>query len=604
MKVRMMAFLAAFFLVIGPAVADEALSTTEATTLIKDMMSQAQTQATWIPAGTIVARHEEHREPETTDEAVISKEIERQLAEYKSNPGPEIAPEWQKQRIEAIPFNARYWMSNAYTMVSTFIMHYDGSRFYCEKQVESRTDSVQVPSELKSNPLTEDFRMAWNGHRIIAWDGQDYTTYDVEMDHAFTEPTIGTPAFFGGPFTAGILHWGEGILAEDNLAKADVSAVSVKRDGITQIEMAAVLDNGSEVRITLDPSKDNAVTLASLPARNGKRVHNRYFSGYQQIDGHWVPTTVLIEVRDAFTGQLISSDKWDFLIVDPVVPAPEAFSIDYGADTRVQFESALASATFNHSNLTDTDQLLAERLDYVADKTKQRPRNCATVALKYAASRLGKTVSSNVLDGLVGPDGQTSLSDLKQAAENMGLRCRAVATDVATLKKMTDCIAILYLPGKKHFAVLDRVDDRYVWVIDLASTKMYYRVDVHLFPARWAQGIALLISNRSIDTPLQDLSPAEAKSILGAVDGWSCTNLMQEWAFSRCIPGPDGCTGYGKRLWNVYGCEPAEPNDTCDVSPWIRKQMWECKDEPGSVECAYLSTLYGYYMEACYSSYY
>ena len=597
MKVRIMVFLAIMLIVIGPAVADEAFNATEATAIIKDLLSQAQT--TWIPAGTILARHEEYRAAQTTDEAEISKEIERQLDEYRDNLNPKVSPEAQKFRIEAIPFNTRYWMSNEYTMNSTVLMRYDGSRYYYERQIDSRTDSVEVPPELKGNPFTEDFHMEWNGHRIITWDGQTYTTYDVRMDHAITEAGIGAPAPTGGPLTAGILSWGEGIFAEENLDKASVSAVSVSRDGAAQTEMTLELENGSKLSVVLDPSKDNAVTSASLPGRGGTVVQNRYFADYQQFGDSWVPTTVLIEVRDAFTDKLLRSDKWDFVLVDADIPGPETFAVDYSADTRVQFDSPLASATYNYSNLIDMDQLLAERIEYVASKTSQKPRNCATAALKYAASRLGKTIPETLLDGLVNADGQTSLHDLRQTAQNAGLRCRAVVTDVAALRDLTDCVAILHLPGQNHFVVLDRVDDRYVWLVDLAGTKMYYRVDVSLFPANWPQGTALLLSNHPIGKSYRDLSEARMKSVLGAAQGWSCTNLVQEKDTIFCAETADGCLGYLRQLWQVYGCEPA-PSGTCFEELCVYQRIWECDEDISDPDCdfPYLeSTIY--YTVAC-----
>ena len=599
MRERMMVFLLAIFLVIGPAVADEALSTTEATAIIKELADQART--TWLPAGTIVARHEEHRAAETTDEAAITKEIERQLTEYKSNPWPEVAPEWQKYRIEAIPFNARYWMSNAYTMVSTLTMHYDGSHFYCEREVNSRTDSVQVPPELKGNPLTEDWRMEWNGHRILAWDGQTYTTYDVAMNHVIAEPAVGTPAFIGGPFTAGMLPWGEGVLAEKSLAKADVSAVSVSRDGTTQTEMEIVAQDGSLARLTLDPSKDNAVTLATLSGRNGTIMQNRYFSGYEKAGDNWVPTAMLIEVRDAFTDRLISYDKWDFVLVDDSVPAPEAFTVDYNVDTRVQYQSPLASAVYNYSNQIDTEELLSERLEYVAEKSRQKPRNCATAALKYAASQLGKSVSDEALSALVGADGQTSLYNLKQTAQALGLYCRTVATNTEALRELTDCVAILYLPGQKHFVVLDRIDDRYVWLVDLASTKMYYRVDASLFPSDWAQGVALLISNRSIGSTFRNLSDTTAKSVLGAAEGWSCSYLLQEADTVDCVRIPV-CTGVYRHYWHVIACESA-PSGSCEDIYGIRLEMELCDEDASTPDCNAPDWRVLYYTWACEFSY-
>ncbi len=593
---RSMIILVLMFMIVGPALADETLDRATTLDIVERLTSEGR--ETWIPAGTILAKHTEYRAARTTDSGEISKEIERQLADYRSDPRPEKTPELQKMRMEAIPFNVRYEMSNEHTMDSSVLVRYDGNRFYWEIEVDSRTDSVKVPSELVGNYMTEEFNLDWNQRRVIVWDGRNYTTYAGPVDRAMVDASGGfASSGVGGPLTAGVVPWGEGVLSSQNLSKARISTASVSRDGKAQVEMAVERADGASMYFVLDPAKDYAVTSCRLPSRDNTVMHNRYYSGYQQVAGNWVPTTVLIEQRDAFTNRLLNSDKWDFTVVDGSMPGPEAFRIDYTADTVVEYHSPLAAATatFNYSNLADTDGLLAERLTHVATKAK-KPRNCATAALEHAAARLGKSIPDSLLARLVRPDGQTTLYDLKQAAKGLGLHCRAVAADIGTLRGLSDCVAILHLPAKNHFVVLDRVDDRYAWLVDLSSSRFYYRMSVDLMPLDWPEGTALLLSNRPIKAALKDLSDSTLASVVGAQDGWACTEVIQEWYYIPCTFTADGCTGYFRQFYLRYGCA-LSPGGSCPEGAYYRMVKCPCLSDPVQ-ECALGEPIF-YYIRAC-----
>ncbi|MBN1508207.1 MAG: hypothetical protein JW955_15265, partial [Sedimentisphaerales bacterium] len=260
---RIMTILVVILIAIGSAWADEALDKTAVLAVVEKLTSQGQ--ETWIPAGTIAAEHWEYKAAQTTDSTEIAKEVERQIAEYRSNPGPEVDAELRKMRLEAIPFNVRYWMSNEYTMGSSVEVRYDGNRFYWEINVESRSDSVTPPSELRGNCMTEEFNLDWNQRRVFAWDGQDYTTYTGPVSHATVDAggIISSPAV-RGPLTAGIVPWGRGPLTYKSLSEAKISAASVSRDGTSQMEMNVEAVDGSSMYFTLDPAKDYAVTACTL----------------------------------------------------------------------------------------------------------------------------------------------------------------------------------------------------------------------------------------------------------------------------------------------------------------------------------------------------
>ena len=124
----------------------------------------SQPRSTWLPAGTIQAIHQEYGSPKTLNETEIGGEIDKQIREYKDNPKKrELAEEGQKLKLEAMPFNVRYRMSNEFTMISQVTVKYDGDRFYWQIDVSSRKDSVKPDAALAGNFMTEQFDRARRG---------------------------------------------------------------------------------------------------------------------------------------------------------------------------------------------------------------------------------------------------------------------------------------------------------------------------------------------------------------------------------------------------------------------------------------------------------
>ena len=76
---------------------------------------------------------------------------------------------------------------------------------------------------------------------------------------------------------------------------------------------------------------------------------------------------------------------------------------------------------------------------------------------------------------------------MKYFLQGFGFYCRAVKTNINTLKNLKGCKAILHFPGKKHFVVVDRIDDKYVWIIDFSSAKFYDRTDISFFDMDWTE---------------------------------------------------------------------------------------------------------------------
>lgn len=145
---------------------------------------------------------------------------------------------------------------------------------------------------------------------------------------------------------------------------------------------------------------------------------------------------------------------------------------------------------------------------------------------------------------------------MKEFVRSQGLHCRAVRTDIRTLKSLTDCQVILHLPNKNHFVLLADIDNANVWCIDLASKKFCYRADINFFGMDWTEGTALLISDAPVKGSFNDIDVSGLQTITGGL-GYSCTYLLQEedWLVCEYIFG--SCPGYYYYWPERWCCEEA-----------------------------------------------
>jgi hypothetical protein len=552
----------------------------------------SEPRKTWVPTGTIEATHQEYVAARTTNSMEINQEIDSAVQDYKNNPAKrELTEEGQKMKLDAIPFNVRYELGNESTMTSHVTVKYDGNRFYWAINVDSRQDSVQPEAALAGNFMTDQFDMDFNGSRVFVWNGDTYTTYSASGRRAMVDAAGKLPRSVNGPLTAGVIPWGYGPFTYTNLTAAKVSATETSASGQTQVQMTVTQSNGSVMKFTLDPAKKYAVTAATIPLPNGPIVDCGY-SNYRLVGAYWVPSTITIERHDGATDKLLRSEQWTLTSVSAAIPASNSFGIDYPADTYVEYASTVSDRPLMYQPYSaDTDRLLAERLTYAAQHNAAQ--NCATIALKYAASRLGKSISDSSLARLVGPNQQTSLYAMKQFAQGQGLYCRAVKTDLATLAELEGVQVILHIPARNHFLVLDGVDDRSVRLIDLSSNKFYYPQSVHFFPDDWSQGTALLLSNRPISGQFTDLADNVQTTLLGGY--WTCTRLYQK---EDVVPCQYYCGTWYEYYYERYVCESA-PAGSCQGTVFVRWQECLCE-----LDMFFLCVPNGewifYYMRGCY----
>jgi hypothetical protein len=349
----------------------------------------------------------------------------------------------------------------------------------------------------------------------------------------------------------------------------------------------------------MDPQKDYAVTSCLIIKLGDVVVSKQYFD-YRSIAGNWIPSTILLEQYESGSNRLLARDLWDITSIDTNSPESYDFEVGYEADALIEHFSFSGSRPemYRYSQRVDTNRLLADRLAFAASENAQS-QNCATATLKYAISQLGKDVTDQQLARLVeGPDKTTSLYQMKQFAQGMGLYCRAVKTDIQTLKNLNGCQVILHIPGKKHFVALEAIDDKYVWTIDLASNKFYYHTDIDFFPMDWAWGTALLISNNVIKGEFTEIDESELGNITGA-SGYQCNVLRQTYNVIFCTYVGGQCEGEYKAFYTRWGCGVAE-SGSCSQTKMIRYEKSPCIEDPyDPYNCDVTGEWTVYYMQAC-----
>jgi hypothetical protein len=585
----------------GITLADRTLEQGEVLQIFEQLT--AQPRRTWIPAGTIEATHLEYKASKITDANEINREISQAIQRYQNETNKhEPADEIQKMKLDAIPFNIRYKLTNEYTMNSREIIKFDGDRFFWEIDANSRTDSIKPGRDLADNFMTENFDLNTNARRIFVWDGEKYTKYFLSGNNTIIDTRAETLHNVNGPLTAGIVPWGVGYYRYENLVAITSSAIEKNVDNEIQIQLKLEMPNNAVTTFVLDPAKNYAV-ISSLTEGNGRVTVFKKYSDYQLIADKWVPMTILLEKYDSVSKRLLARDLWSISRIDLNVPGIENFKVNYELNAQVEYISPITQkpAMYCYSGTIDTDSLLAERLTYAASQDTHK-QNCATAALKYALSKLGKESTQDELASLVSAStGSTSLAAMQQFVQEKGLFCKAVKTNVQTLKNLNNYQVILHIPGKGHFIVLEAIDDKYVWTIDISSDKFYYRTDKAFFGMDWTDGTALLLSNQPIsqDANLIEITGDELTNITGGV-GYDCTRLLQEAYTIFCDEPVQGlCGGTYEQYYTRWGCQTA-PSGSCRSSILPRYDESPCINDIYYPEfCTVTGIWTTYYMRAC-----
>jgi hypothetical protein len=463
-----------------------------------------------------------------------------------------------------------YKLSTGYMTDSTVTVKFDGERFYWEINIDSYTKQNHAGESSQDS-----IDMKWNKKRVFTWDGERYTMYFRPGNYAIVhESPSDIPVAVNGPLTAGIVLWGYGIFTLENLSGAESSA---EIDAEGHIHLRLNMPDAPEMVFVLDPAKDYALMSSSMDYAGGSSV-TKIFGDYETVSGKWVPTTIIIERHDNSKQppELISRDYWDFTSVSPILPQTSSFRVPYESDALVEFYTPVSKRAlwYRYYSEVDTDSLLQKKLEIALTKDSQS-RNCATMAMKYVLERLDKNTTDQDLADLVsGPDKSTNLYAMRQFARDLGLHCLAVKTDIAALKNLKNCQAILHLPAANHYVVFEYIDDEYVWVIDLDSSRFFYRTKLSKFGLNWSAGAALLVSDKPLEQDPNDtlISDSELQTIIGSTEGgftdFTCDEKIQDGDVIGC-PDPDPigglCGGQYIQFHERCGCTPGDEGDECET---------------------------------------
>jgi hypothetical protein len=503
-------------------VADRVLSSDEINTILS-ILTQNSVQ-TWLPAGTIQARHLEYYEAE--------KSV------YESN--------------ETMRFN--------------------GSRFCWEISL------VSVGSEDKESSgkrVIDANLLETNREKVFCWNGDTYTRYYKSSNHAVIE-SQGAQAPFGtyGPFSAGIIPWGYGIFTLQNLSQYTCTGSEVWVEGQNQIHLHITDERSSPVlqmSFVLDPNKNYAMISYLLQDPQLSGIEQKY-GQYIQVDNRWIPTVITIErfLKTPQGRKVASYEDWRFETIKSDVPAAAELSVKLENGTFVESHSlGKKSLMYYVNDQKDIKSLLDERAAFLSYSAPVQ-ESCAAAAAQLAVRQFSRSFSAEQMEALVAQQNNkmTSLYLLKEKLEESGLYCAAVETTLESLRGIKNSTIILHLSSSNHYVILDHIDDKDVWTIDLTSRKIYWKTPAQQFLQEWKQGTALIVSDNPSNLSNNEgtlLPPLTQQQIMGGnVAGYSCTELLQDDDRQLCSD-PVGwlCGGRYYRFWERYGCREDPNGGTC-----------------------------------------
>ncbi len=571
MGARLYLVVCIFVLIPGMVWGKDRVSEKQVSRLLEELLDN--TQHTWIKSGTIKATHMEYRAPRTTDETQIQERIIQETQQYKQ--GQKRPQQLQEMHLQALPFNIRYRLSNEYTMGTSHCIYLDDGQFSYQRDIVWREDSVRLPTDLRYNCLTREFKLMQNLHYECVWDGRARTDYVTSMNYAMVDTRDVTLPSLPEVLTVGRLPWGRGSFSREGLQAAQVSAVYIPADGQHQIQMTLVLSDGKQAVVVLDQAKDNAVMSYSLETRDDSIMYTT-LSNYTCIAGQWIPRTIYIERRGRHTGRSTATDLWQFQSIDPGRPEGRHMNACYAPQVQIEFFSPLMDESLIYSihEGVNTDALLDTRLRLAVEA--EAP-NCGVACLHYIAAKLKMDIHSDTMHQFLDAEGNMSLANLVDLATSWGMSTRAVRTGFDTLQDLSGTHVILHLPGKNHFVVLEGMDEKQAWFLDLTRRRFYYPISIDLLKAETPEIVALLVADRPSVAwnALPELSPTELATVKGAKHE-DCTILAQHRYYVYCAP-----------IWGP-----------CDLQDYeYHPERWKCEDFSGG--CTEYLLPWAFYA-ACY----
>jgi len=470
----------------------------------------------------------------------------------------------------------------------------DGNRFTWQIQIAS------CANRAKLNKMHTDDFMQWNRTRTFIWDGLTYTLYFEPGNHAiiYEEPTI--PVNVTGPLTAGHIPWGEGAFSFESLTSGRLSAMKVQAEDGLQVHLSIQPAGRPLMEFVLDPSRNDAVLSYTLIQSDDSRVTQTY-GNFQEWQCGWIPMNILIDRYK--NDQLRSTDEWEFVFLQDTDLPQTAFNAQFKEKTLVEYYSPLLDKpVFYRHHIGRNIEPLLEKRFITACKEDLQKQNCGIVATEQVLSVFGISSTDQELTSLVHTDsGETSLYEIRQLIQQKGLYCLPVKTDMMALKQYQDVQFILYFPNKKHFVVLDRIDDADVWIIDLDRQTFFHNMNLSQFKQEWT-GIALIVSNKPLsmrdnDRPIPD---PVLSNITGSAD-YSCSDLIQQYDVVFCPGMVQGDCGGRYEMWyERYACEIDTNGGYCDGTGVVGSVYSTCiEDTADPGQCTTTGNYISRYMRAC-----
>lgn len=510
------------------------------TDLLLQLLTE-QPRESWLPYGTITARHLQY------------KEFENKITDSS----------------ETIHFNeGRYNWEVTLNPDESLDMNRASS---------IGPDGIQPPSE--------DFLM--NQSNQYLWNGQKQVRYYKASGYAIVAlgQETGTASLFGPP-TAGIVPWGHGDCSLGVLRANAPSAYEVSEDGGTRIVLEYTETKyrpAAQIRFVLDPAAGYAVLSYSI--ENDLALLRNTYSDYQQIGAFWIPKKIMIERFDKRTApaRLISYDDWQFENIVFARPSEQLFAAHFAPETVVELQPSQSLQTFMYQAPAnqDIEPLLEDKISLLSQDAQAN--NCATAAVRHLSRKFSRPIASERIYSMVSSVTRTtSLMDLKAVLEEAGLECMAVKTDIESLGSFSNCTKLVHLPINDHYVIVDRVEKDAVWVIDLINRKFYWKKDMAEFLQEWGEGTTLLVSDTPICVPLDSefsyLDTGRMSEIKGGDFGsYSCTDKLQDTEHILCaLPVGFLCSGAYYKIYERYGCKEDPAGGTCVGKMMVGYEFTQC----------------------------
>jgi predicted double-glycine peptidase len=535
------------------AFSDRTLSAGEISVIL-NALTQQPTE-TWLPAGSISARHLEY------------SMTEKSICEYRET------------------------------------THFDGVRFYREITLISSEDEMESDVESAEQKAKDMDR-----ERIFCWDGVTYTQYYKSAAAAIIQSGQ-NHAPFGtfGPFSAGIIPWGHGVYTLQKLSGCICTAREVEIADQRQIHLQVTDENASpqlQMNFVLDPGKNYAVISHRIEDPQLSGI-NQSYSQFVQINNRWIPTVITIErfLKKPEGRQVMSYEDWKFEAIKPDVPLDAHFSVKLNNNTLVELHSSEQSKSLMYyvNDQKNIASLLEEKSTFLTPLLGSVEKNCAAAAVQLVTKQFSRPYPASQIETLAAQNSKmTSLYLLKSKLEETGLYCVAVETTLESLRKVNNSQVILHLQDNGHYVILDRIDDENVWTVDLTSRKIYWKIPIQQFLRQWKRGIAIVVSDnpQNLNPEGTPLSVSDQQQIMGGDatgTNYSCTDRIQTNKDLFCSE-PIGffCGGRYYIYWERYGCKEDPNGGFCAGEEMSGHEYTDCITDfsnPGSCNVSGISRL-------------